>query len=215
MEHSNDADKQNELTTFHVRQARAGDRESLEWIVKKFTPLLVADARYRLGKVLREIYDPEDVVNDVWIVALPRLPGLSARNNRHTPVLLKFLSTTLLHRISDLVKKHVRGKPKKVKESASDGAGAASPVDNLSAELTGVLTQLVHSEMRDAVSEALARLGDQERELLILRGIEQQSYKDIASIVRRDHRSLSMEYHRAVEKLRKAMPNSVFEELKD
>lgn len=109
----------------------------------------------------------------------------------------------------------MRGKPKKVKERASDGSGVASPVDNLSAELTGVLTRLVHSEMRDAVSEALARLGDQERELLILRGIEQQSYKDIASIVRRDHRSLSMEYHRAVEKLRKAMPNSVFEELKD
>ena len=33
------------LTSYHVRQARGGSRESLEWLVEKFSPLLLANAR--------------------------------------------------------------------------------------------------------------------------------------------------------------------------
>ena len=37
------------LTTLHVRQAVAGDLDSQSWIIERFTPLLLAQARYRSG----------------------------------------------------------------------------------------------------------------------------------------------------------------------
>ena len=71
------------LTSLHVRRAADGDSESLGWVVARLSPLLLAQADYRLGPVLRSLYDPEDLVNDTWIVALPRLPELPARDGRH------------------------------------------------------------------------------------------------------------------------------------
>ena len=55
------------LTTVHLRRAREGDRESLAWLVERFTPLLIAQARRRLGPALLRGHDPEDVVQDVFI----------------------------------------------------------------------------------------------------------------------------------------------------
>ena len=77
-----------EDTTTLVRRAKLGDHESLATLVEKLTPLLLAQARYRLGTSNTEV-DPDDVVQEVWARALPRLPELSDRDGRQTPVLLK------------------------------------------------------------------------------------------------------------------------------
>lgn len=90
----------NAVTSHHVRLAVRGDHASLEWVVRRFTPPLLAMARYRMGPRLARAAEPEDVVAEVWAIALPRLIGLARRSGRQTPVLFKFLSTTLVHRIS-------------------------------------------------------------------------------------------------------------------
>ena len=80
-------------TSFHARRAAEGEIESLDWIVRRFSPLLLAQARFRMGESLRRYVSPEDVVQEVWAVGLDRLPGLKPRAGRLTPVFLKFLST--------------------------------------------------------------------------------------------------------------------------
>ena len=92
------------LTSLHVRRAADGDGGSLSWVVSRLSPLLLAQATYRLGSRLRALYEPEDLVNETWAVTLPKLAELPARDGRLTPVLLRFLSTTLLHRIQSLVR---------------------------------------------------------------------------------------------------------------
>ena len=57
-------------TTVHVRRAISGDSQSLAWIVARLTPLLIAQAHYRLGTKLRTRYEPEDIVQDSFAVAL-------------------------------------------------------------------------------------------------------------------------------------------------
>jgi RNA polymerase sigma factor (sigma-70 family) len=207
-------DDKQATTSFHVRQAREGNRSSLEWLVKKFSPLLLAGARYRLGRVLGALYDPEDIVNDVWLVALPKLPGLADRDGRYTPVLLKFLSTTLLYRVNNLVEKHIRGKP--CKESAAASAGdttGADPVDRLADDRTGIVSRMLRREEVDVVSAALERLEAKDREIVILRGVEGQPYKEIEVLVGRDAKVLAVQYQRAIEKLRGKLLGSVFDEM--
>ncbi len=201
------------LTTFHVRRARDGDERSITWVIERFSPFLLTAAQYRLGKILRELYDPDDVVQDVWLVTLPKLKEISPRDERFTPVLLKFLSTTLRHKIQHLLEKHVQGKPRKSKASSDDEGGTA-PVDELEARVTTILRRLERREAADAVGAALQQLEDRDREIIVLRGIEQHAYKDIGTVLNVDPKILAVRYQRALEKLRRELPGSIVEEMK-
>ena len=205
-------DDTEQLTTYHVRRAREGEAPSLEWVVNRFAPLLLANARYRLGKTLSQIYDPEDIVNDVWAVALPKLADLPARNNRYTPVVMKYLSTTLVYRINNLVEKHIKGKPKNIGESASNDTEAGGPLDNLSAGATGVFTITMRRDTRDEILSALQELDERDRELILLRGVEGQSYKEIEVLLGGDAKQLAVTYQRAINKLREILPGSIFQD---
>ncbi len=81
--------------------------------------------------------------------------------------------------------------------------------------MTGILTRAVRDERRDAVIEALEELEPRDREILVLRGIEQHSYAAIGAILQADPEVLPMRYRRALERLRKRLPGSVYEELID
>ncbi|MEM7230585.1 MAG: sigma-70 family RNA polymerase sigma factor [Planctomycetota bacterium] len=198
-------------TSLHVRRARDGDSQSLEWVVEKFSPLLLASARYRITPSLRRVCDAEDLVSEVWLVALPRLAELQARDERYTPVLLRFLSSTLVNKMNNLVRKHLRGKPKlQGPKSETD-----DPLSQVPAPVTGIVTRLSKQEERGSVLHALESLPDRDREIIVLRGIEQQPYRDIEALVGGDAKSLAVRYSRALEKLRRQLPESVYTELSD
>src|ERR1043165_7489668 len=100
-----------DLTSVHVRAALDGDSTSLEGIISHFSPFLLAQARYRLGRHLRGRYDPEDLVQQTWCVALPKLDRIVPRDGRCTPVLLRFLGTVLLRHYRRLLEKHRQNEP--------------------------------------------------------------------------------------------------------
>ncbi len=199
-------------TTLHVRQAMAGDMESLGWVVRRLSPLLLTQARYRLSGRLASVFDPEDLVADVWAVALPRLGRLGDRDGRHTPVLVRFLSTTLLYRFNNLVQKHITGKPLK-EEPAGDGSEGEEAVARLSAAQTSVVSAAIRGELGGEILKALEGLAEKDREVVVLRGVEQNSNKDVATILGEQPNTVAVRYKRALERLRKQLPDSVFAEL--
>ncbi len=199
-------------TTLHVRRAMAGDMNSLGWIVRRLSPLLLAQARYRLSGRLASVCDPEDLVADVWAVSLPRLRQLGARDGRHTPVLVRFLSTTLLYRFNNLVQKHIIGKPPKEAPSG-DGSEGTDPVGSLSAAETGVVSAAIRDELGGQILQALERLDERDREVVVLRGIEKNSNKEVATVLGELPNTVAVRYKRALERLRKQLPDSVLAEL--
>jgi len=203
-------DEPSNLTSLHVRRARDGERASIEWIVGRFTPLLLANARYQLRGVLGGLYEPEDLVQEVWLVALPRLAELPERGGRYTPVLLKFLSGILVNKVGNWLQKHVLAKSR---PRAEAGAGRPSAMLDAADPVTGIVTRLLRAEQKDAVLEALGELSQEDQDILVLRGVEQSSYAAIGVLLRVDPSVLPMRYHRALERLRKRLPGSVFEEL--
>ena len=46
-------------TSLHLRRASEGDADSLQEAVRRLTPLLLAQARYRLKAVARRVMDPD------------------------------------------------------------------------------------------------------------------------------------------------------------
>jgi RNA polymerase sigma factor (sigma-70 family) len=198
-------------TSFHVRRAIDGDGESLGWIVERLSPLLRMQAEYRIPERLRSLYDPQDVVADVWLAAMPKLGSLSARSDRWTPVLVRYLSTAVLRRVNELYRKHLLNKPLReaVPEESSVGLNA------LPAPVSGAITRAERGETQAAVREAIEGLEAKEREIVILRGIEQLTNLEASDFLGETPGTLAMRYHRAMARLRARIPRSVFDELDD
>lgn len=196
-----------DLTSLHARGAVAGDGASTTWLVERLSPLLLAQARYRLGHSLRAHCDPADLVQDVWVRALPHLAALQPQGGRLTPVLLRYLGVTLLHRVRDLMEKHVLGKP------AAVPADATSRGAELADDHTGVVRFVLRQERVQAVHEVLAALEPRDREVLVLRGIEQRGNAEVAALLGIGADAASMRYTRALERLRAVLPADLIDEL--
>jgi RNA polymerase sigma factor (sigma-70 family) len=202
-----------DATTIHVRRAKEGDAASVAWLVTRFSPLLLAQASYRLGPELRTHCDPLDLVNDVWLVALPRLPSLGAAGSRETPALLKFLSTTLIYRTNNLARKHLRRDRARAEGGGSSTTTEQDRLAELPADTIGVLTAAVLAERKNAVTEAIEALDELDRRIVILRGIEQAPNEMVAAALEMNASTVAHRFRRALHKLRDRLPDSVFADL--
>jgi len=204
-------------TSQHVRRVKEGDQTSFKWVYEKFFPLLCVQAEYYLSELpsLRDFYDPEDIAQDAWVVAWPKLPDLSVRDGRATPVVVKFLSSTLAYRFGDLVKKHIRGKPPRLHETNEmdlDGVLAQLP-DRAPSAATTLAQHEAHSAVMSVVMKATRELGEDDYGLLVNRGLLQLSYHEIAAITGRTEGALRIQYGRVMKELRALLPQSLFAEL--
>jgi RNA polymerase sigma-70 factor, ECF subfamily len=201
-------------TTLHVRGAIQGERASVEWVVIHFTPFLLAQAHYRVDRHLRGLYDPEDLVQRTWTIALGRLETIQPRHDRYTPVLMSFLSSVLLQDYRNLLRKHINRR----RELEADRESRDTPEDQMAqipATTSGVTTKAVSSERVAELWEAMQKLPEEDREVLILRGIEQSPFKAIAEELGVNIGTLRRRYHEALKKLKPLFPALMLEDLAD
>ncbi|MCB9891527.1 MAG: sigma-70 family RNA polymerase sigma factor [Planctomycetes bacterium] len=191
-----------------LRAAVGGDSAGTTRLVERFTPLLLEQARQRLGPNLRRHHAPEDLVQDVWGIALPRLSNLIDRHGDGPIPVLPFLGRILLYHVNNLVRKHIVGKPKKLTWAGSS-KGSWS---RLTAQQTGAITNALRSERRDLVREALERLPEIDRQLLVWRGMENHAVQEIAVVLGRTENYVSVRYRRALERLRRELRGSAFDD---
>lgn len=195
-------------TTELVHQALSGDPQGLSQLVVRISPWLIVQASYRLGPLLRRLYDPEDLVQDVWLAILPKLADLARPDRRQTPVVVKYLSAALLYRVQNLIEKHLSGKPTML-ETSGGGPG----LDRLSESVTGAFTSLVMRERKDLLEQALATLEERERALIVLRGIEQHRVAEVAAVLSLTPNAVSVGYRRACHKLRSRLGGVLLDDL--
>lgn len=196
-------------TSQNLRRAVDGDRAALEQVVERLTPLLLAQARHRIGPVLAAEVDPEDVVADVWLRTLPKLAEIGAEADRRTPVLLRYLSTSVLQRINNLVTRTLRRGPRAADLDDATPGG----LDDLEASVTHVVSRIARGELSEQVLERLDRLPEDDRAVVVLRGIEQRPFRDVAELLGVTENTATVRYRRALEKLRAELPGSLFDEL--
>lgn len=189
-----------------IARAREGDRDSLEFVVRRLTPLLMLQARYRLKAVARRVMDPEDLVSEAWLRALPKLRALEPRDGRLTPVVMAYLSTTVRRLAKDVIQAQLRRAPRVVADEPESVAW-------LPADTRDVVTRLVHEEASDALHQALGELSASDREIIVLRGLEQVSVRDAARLVGISEDAVKQRYHRAIQRLKDALPGSVIDDL--
>ncbi len=127
-------------------------------------------------------------------------------------VLLKYLSTSLLRRINALSRQVARREEVTLRRHGADDS-LSSGLDQFANTTTGVVNRSARSEASLALHAVLEELDDADREVLILRSIEQRSNAEVAELVGHSESSVSKRFNRGLEKLRQKLPESMLNEL--
>jgi RNA polymerase sigma factor (sigma-70 family) len=202
-------------TSWNVRRAVAGDSDSIGWLVERFSPLLEAQARYRLGPTPSSQTTPEDVMHEAWLATLPRLGDFVAREGRYTPVLLSYLGKTVCGLATNHLRRHLTRSARHQALGRTPAGSATAISEQISARVRSVISLVAASELRQRIAAILAGLDPAAREVLILRGIEGRSNQEAAAELGEKPNTIAQRYRRALADLRARLPDSVFDELSD
>jgi len=193
-------------TDVRIRRARAGDEASLAWVVERYTPALVTQARHRLRGPLGRVVEPDDLVAEVWAVALPALPALEGTAGRPAAVVMKFLATTLVYRLNDHARRWAR---------AGAAASPSASAGGLPARTRGAVTRACVSEATERLAAALEELSERDRAVVVLRALEGRTNGEVAGLVGDGPNAVSLRYNRALRTLRERLPDTILDDLPD
>jgi RNA polymerase sigma-70 factor (ECF subfamily) len=142
---------------------------NLEWneLISGYLPQLTRYARRHLPAQLHGTITPDDLVQEVVLSGLRRFPHLELR---HEPAFMPYLLTSIRHRIVDELRR-----AKRQPAFVLDDNGNRSVDSSVSP-----IQRLITRESLRRYSQALAGLGNRDRQLIVLRLVRGLSCSDVA-----------------------------------
>jgi RNA polymerase sigma-70 factor (ECF subfamily) len=168
----------------------------------------------RLDRRLAPRADASDVAQEALEVAARRLREYLAGRPVPFAVWLRGLAD---ERLKDLHRRHVAAQRRSVRreEPPLPDESALALAERLFARDTGPTTRLRRQELRKRVLAALAALAalrDADREVLVLRHLEELSWAEAAAVLGVGEGALRVRYLRAVQRFHKCFPDGFPEE---
>ncbi len=199
-----DADKTEEL----MRVARGGDEEAANRLLGRHREALRRMVDLRLDRKIRRRVDASDIVQDVLVEANRRLQDYL--NDPVMPFHL-WLRQIARDRLIDAHRRH-RVSAKRTVDREQAMVAPSRPgrsTVNLEAQLRdGALTPAAAATMRELqqhFQEAIQQLGEQDREIVLMRHFEQLSNQETAQALGLSEPAASMRYLRAMRRLRELL----------
>src|SRR5204863_1576986 len=201
-----DAEKTQDL----LADAKGGDQEAVNRLMDRHRDSLRRMVQLRLDQRIQKRIDVSDIVQDVLVEANRRLQDYLA-----TPVMPYhlWLRQIAQDRIIDAHRRHRASAKRSVDKERPLAVPAADDHSTiqLAAQLAGheitPATAAAQAEMAKVVEAAIAKLPDQDCEIIIMRHYEQLSNQEIAQALDLTEPAASMRYLRALRRLKELIVN--------
>jgi RNA polymerase sigma-70 factor (ECF subfamily) len=185
-----------------VERASAGDETARQALLFRHRDRLRRMVAVRLDRRLAARVDPSDVVQEALADAARLLSQyLQDRPEAFYPWIRRLAWEPLVK----LNRMHVEAGKRSVRREADwqprDESAAALAAVAL-APNTSPSNQAVRRELCERVADALDRLGERDREVLVLRYLEQLSTADVAAVLNTTVGAVKVRHLRALERLR-------------
>src|SRR5579864_8142010 len=194
-------------TEWLIEQASRGHSAACQQLLMRHRDRLRRMVAFRLDKRLAARVDPSDVVQETLAVAAKKLPGYL--RDRPLPF-YPWLRAIAWERVIKLHQTHLHAQKRSVRREESQLPGLP---DGSALELarrlidsgTSPSLNVERKEQREAVRAALGRLRETDREVLVLRYLEQLSNKEIAAALSISEAAVKMRHLRALTALKGAL----------
>jgi RNA polymerase sigma-70 factor (ECF subfamily) len=184
-------------------QAQAGDGRAFEELFARHRGYLRQVVALRLDRRVRPRLDPSDVVQEAQLEAFQRFRDFLQRR----PMAFRlWLRKTTCERLLMLQRYHRQTARRSVdREVGLPDESAFALVQQLLAGGSAPGKRLEHSETARRVREVLDRLGEADREILLMRNLEELSNQEVAEVLQIEPVAASQRYGRALLRLRKLL----------
>jgi RNA polymerase sigma-70 factor (ECF subfamily) len=187
-------------------QVEAGEHAAIDKLFGRHRARLRRMVALRMDRRLAGRVDPSDVVQEALADAARKLKEyLRCRPLPFYP----WLRRLAWERLVQLRNRHIRVGKRSVAREEEPPTLAGKSADRLAERLmasgTSASQRLIRGELRERIKLALAKLPPSDRELLVLRYLEQFSPSDIATQLGISAAAASMRHLRALERLRELL----------
>ena len=186
-----------------LQQVRAGEKQAFDDLFALYQPHLRRFVELRLDSKLRARLDPSDVVQEAYLEAVRRLQ--SFLDDSPMPFKL-WLRQITLDRMLMMRRRHVGAARRSVEREAAlpDGSSGAL-ARQLVASGSTPSQQLGREELARKVRNAVARLSDADREIILMRTFESLSFEEIAGLLHVEATAARKRHGRALLRLHKVL----------
>lgn len=177
-------------STALLRRARQGEPEALDALYEHVAGRLLAFIRLRLGRTLRAQLESRDILQATFLKSFEHL---SEFEKSDTSSLMAWLARIAENEIRDRADYHARQRRDARAETPLETAHAEVP-----AGMRSALTQVILDERARRLEQALETLDAHHREIIILRGLEELSFREIGRRLQKSEDACRMLYARAM-----------------
>jgi RNA polymerase sigma-70 factor (ECF subfamily) len=159
----------------------------------------------RMDPRLMTRLDPSDVVQEALMDASSRLPRYL---QKQTVPFYPWMRALALERLVDAHRRHLADKRSPGCEALLPEDSMWKLADQLAVSSSGPQERTLAKEERERLYEALQRLSPKDREVLVLRYLEQLSTEETAAVMGLRESAVKMRHLRALERIRELLQNS-------
>jgi RNA polymerase sigma-70 factor (ECF subfamily) len=189
-----------------LRQARAGSGVALGQLLEMYRSYLSLLARLQIGRRLQGKVDPADLVQETFLEAhrnWTQFRGMSEGE------LVQWLRQILASRLSELIRRYLGTRRRDVRlerELAGELDQSSHVLDRgLVAPQSSPSQQAARREQAVLLADALERLPEDYREVIILHHMEELSLPEVARRMGRSEHSVEKLWARALARLRRTL----------
>jgi RNA polymerase sigma-70 factor (ECF subfamily) len=191
-------------------RARAGDGAALGSLLELYRNYLSLLARLQIGRRLQGKLDPADVVQETFLKAHSSFGQFRGTTEEE---LIGWLRKILTSKLVDLLRHYYGAKARDVRlerDLAAEMDRSSQFLDRaLVARYSSPSRQAVRREQAVLLADALERLPESYREVLILHHLEELTFPDVARRLGRSVDSVEKLWARALARLRRALGGAV------
>ena len=194
------------VTVTLLDQARAGDGQALGQLLESYRAYLTLLARVQIGRRLQGKVDAADVVQDAFLGAYRDFTQFRGTSEKE---FLGWLRQILAYVLANLVRYYQGTQRRDVRlerQLAIELDQSSHALDRgLVADQSSPSQQAVRREQAVLLAEALARLPEPWRDLLVLRHLEGLTFPEVAQRLGRTVDSVKKQWPRALASLRRLL----------
>ncbi len=177
-----------------VAAAKAGDRTALDALYRRYQERMLAIVRLRMGQRLRSRMDSQDLVQSVMLESLQSLDRFEYRTEG---AFLHWLSRLVENKIRDKVD-YLTAQKRDIRRELPDKEEIAGNLRSSTPTPSGIAQK---AEEMARLEEAIEKLSQDQRDLIIMHKLEGMSYEEIAEATEKTPESVRKALARSLAKL--------------